>query len=165
MRASAGNPAQHDFRSHGITSVASSNVVNAGCSKPDMAHGWCCQRRNSPLTRGRSCVPIVARPWEIGANKTECITSTYTQLRSLSFRPKGEICCVRPAWARSWRCKFSRELTTGSEAKRNCVNHYPIFLSCPSAKCRKRRLGAGLARVREGTKWVNRNLQIGRAHV
>ena len=34
----------------------------------------------------------------------------------------------------------------------------PIFLSCPSAKCRKRRLGAGLARVREGTKWVNRNL-------
>ena len=33
----------------------------------------------------------------------------------------------------------------------------PIFLSCPSAKCRKRRLGAGLARVRGGTKWVSRN--------
>ena len=28
---------------------------------------------------------------------------------------------VRPAWARSWRCKSSRELTTASEVKRNCV--------------------------------------------
>jgi hypothetical protein len=28
---------------------------------------------------------------------------------------------VRPAWARSWRCKSSRELTTVSEVKRNCV--------------------------------------------
>ena len=35
---------------------------------------------------------------------------------------------------------------------------YPIFLSCPRGKCRKRRLGAGLARVLEDTKWVSRNL-------
>jgi hypothetical protein len=28
---------------------------------------------------------------------------------------------VRPARTRSWRCKSSRELTTASEAKRNCV--------------------------------------------
>ena len=28
---------------------------------------------------------------------------------------------VRPAWARSWRCKSSRELTTASEGKHNCV--------------------------------------------
>jgi hypothetical protein len=28
---------------------------------------------------------------------------------------------VRPAWARSWRWKSSRELTTANEAKRNCV--------------------------------------------
>ncbi|MEX3583615.1 MAG: hypothetical protein VB137_15580, partial [Burkholderia sp.] len=28
---------------------------------------------------------------------------------------------VRPAWAQSWRCKSSRELTTANEAKRNCV--------------------------------------------
>jgi hypothetical protein len=28
---------------------------------------------------------------------------------------------VRPAWARSWRCKSSRELATVSEGKRNCV--------------------------------------------
>ena len=28
---------------------------------------------------------------------------------------------VRPARARSWRCKSSRELTTASEVKRNCV--------------------------------------------
>jgi hypothetical protein len=28
---------------------------------------------------------------------------------------------VRPAWARSWRCKSSRELATASEAKRNCA--------------------------------------------
>ena len=28
---------------------------------------------------------------------------------------------VRPAWARSWRCKSSRKLTTASEVKRNCV--------------------------------------------
>ena len=28
---------------------------------------------------------------------------------------------VRPAWARSWRCKSSRELTTANEVKRNCV--------------------------------------------
>ena len=41
---------------------------------------------------------------------------------------------------------------------REAITFHPIFLSCPSAKCRKRRLGAGLARVREGTKWVSRNL-------
>ena len=28
---------------------------------------------------------------------------------------------VRPAWAQSWRCKSSRELTTANEVKRNCV--------------------------------------------
>jgi hypothetical protein len=28
---------------------------------------------------------------------------------------------VRPAWARSWRCKSSRKLTTANEAKCNCV--------------------------------------------
>ncbi len=28
---------------------------------------------------------------------------------------------VRPAWARSWRWKSSRELTTASEVNRNCV--------------------------------------------
>ena len=28
---------------------------------------------------------------------------------------------MRPAWARSWRCKSSRELTTANEVKRNCV--------------------------------------------
>ena len=28
---------------------------------------------------------------------------------------------VRPARAHSWRCKSSRELTTASEAKCNCV--------------------------------------------
>ena len=28
---------------------------------------------------------------------------------------------VRPAWARSWRWKSSRKLTTTSEAKRNCM--------------------------------------------
>ena len=28
---------------------------------------------------------------------------------------------MRPAWARSWRCKSSRELATVSEAKRNCM--------------------------------------------
>ena len=28
---------------------------------------------------------------------------------------------MRPAWARSWRCKSSHELTTASEAKRNCA--------------------------------------------
>ena len=28
---------------------------------------------------------------------------------------------VRPAWARSWRCESSRELTTASEVKCNCV--------------------------------------------
>ena len=28
---------------------------------------------------------------------------------------------VRPAWARSWRCKSSRELTTANEVKRNCT--------------------------------------------
>jgi hypothetical protein len=27
---------------------------------------------------------------------------------------------VRPAGARSWRCKSSRKLTTASEVKRNC---------------------------------------------
>jgi hypothetical protein len=31
------------------------------------------------------------------------------------------LCFVRPAWAQSWRCKSSRELTTANEAKRNCV--------------------------------------------
>jgi hypothetical protein len=37
--------------------------------------------------------------------------------------PKGDAAFlfVRPAWARSWRCKSSRELTTASEVKRNCV--------------------------------------------
>ena len=34
---------------------------------------------------------------------------------------RGGFFHVRPAWARSWRCKFSRELTTASEEKRNCV--------------------------------------------
>ncbi len=45
---------------------------------------------------------------------------------------------MRPAWAHSWRCKSSRELTTASEVKRNCmrvtecgkearsVNHEPM---------------------------------------
>jgi hypothetical protein len=28
---------------------------------------------------------------------------------------------VCPAWARSWRCKSSRKLTTASEGKHNCV--------------------------------------------
>ena len=28
---------------------------------------------------------------------------------------------MRPAWARSWRCKSSRELATVNEAKRNCA--------------------------------------------
>jgi len=28
---------------------------------------------------------------------------------------------VRPAWARSWRCKSSRKLTTASEVKRSCM--------------------------------------------
>ena len=28
---------------------------------------------------------------------------------------------MRPAWAHSWRCKSSRELTTVSEVKRNCM--------------------------------------------
>ena len=28
---------------------------------------------------------------------------------------------VRPAWARSWRCESSRELTTASEVKCNCA--------------------------------------------
>ena len=28
---------------------------------------------------------------------------------------------VRPAWARSWRCKSSCKLATVSKAKRNCV--------------------------------------------
>jgi hypothetical protein len=28
---------------------------------------------------------------------------------------------VRPAWAQFWRCKSSRELTTASEVKCNCV--------------------------------------------
>ena len=28
---------------------------------------------------------------------------------------------VRPAWARFWRWKSSRELTTANEVKRNCV--------------------------------------------
>ena len=28
---------------------------------------------------------------------------------------------VRPAWAHSWRCKFSRELVAASEVKRNCM--------------------------------------------
>ena len=28
---------------------------------------------------------------------------------------------VRPAWARSWRCKSSRELATASEGKHNCA--------------------------------------------
>ena len=28
---------------------------------------------------------------------------------------------VRPAWARSWRWKSSRELTTTNEVKRNCA--------------------------------------------
>ena len=46
---------------------------------------------------------------------------------------------MRPAWAHSRRCKSSRELTTASEVKRNCmrvtecgkdawrVNHEPIY--------------------------------------
>src|SRR3990172_11603659 len=33
----------------------------------------------------------------------------------------GAFQLVRPAWARSWRCKSSRELTTANEAKRNCA--------------------------------------------
>ena len=28
---------------------------------------------------------------------------------------------MRPAWARSWRCKSSRKLATASEVKRNCA--------------------------------------------
>jgi len=28
---------------------------------------------------------------------------------------------VCPAWARSWRCKSSRKLTTVSEVKHNCA--------------------------------------------
>ena len=28
---------------------------------------------------------------------------------------------MRPAWARFWRCKSSRELTTANEVKRNCA--------------------------------------------
>src|SRR5690349_9132893 len=36
-------------------------------------------------------------------------------------RPSGRLRHVRPAWARSWRCKSSRELATASEAKRSCV--------------------------------------------
>jgi LDH2 family malate/lactate/ureidoglycolate dehydrogenase len=28
---------------------------------------------------------------------------------------------VRPAWARSWRCKSSAELATARQVKRNCV--------------------------------------------
>jgi hypothetical protein len=34
---------------------------------------------------------------------------------------RGAFFIVRPAWARSWRCKSSRELTTANEVKRNCV--------------------------------------------
>ncbi len=28
---------------------------------------------------------------------------------------------MRPAWAQSWRCKSSRELTTANEVKHNCA--------------------------------------------
>ncbi len=54
----------------------------------------------------------------------------------------GPIFIVRPAWAHSWRCKSSRELTTVSEVKRNCgrvtdrgkearsINHDPMDKNC-----------------------------------
>jgi hypothetical protein len=42
-------------------------------------------------------------------------------LKSVFNPPKGGFFLVRPAWARSWRCKSSRKLTTANEVKRNCV--------------------------------------------
>ena len=34
---------------------------------------------------------------------------------------RASLTCVCPAWARSWRCKSSRKLTTASEGKHNCA--------------------------------------------
>jgi len=48
---------------------------------------------------------------------TDFVSASYPAKTGL----RGPFFIVRPAWARSWRCKSSRELTTVSEVKRNCV--------------------------------------------
>jgi hypothetical protein len=45
---------------------------------------------------------------------SEVITPLATKIR-------GAFPIARLAWAQSWRCKSSRELTTANEVKRNCA--------------------------------------------
>jgi hypothetical protein len=53
------------------------------------------------------------------------VVGSLLMCSDLNFRsscpPYGGFVLVRPAWARSWRCKSSRELTTANEVKRNCA--------------------------------------------
>jgi hypothetical protein len=54
----------------------------------------------------------------------KAVAATPDQARTLEHRVGDSVTTVlfvRPAWARSWRCKSSRELATVSEVKRNCV--------------------------------------------
>ena len=57
------------------------------------------------------------RPVTPGVAGSSPVHSARTQGR----RTRVRLFHVRPAWARSWRCKSSRKLTTANEAKCNCV--------------------------------------------
>ena len=75
------------------------------------SNGVCVRRRPPPpvvqRVVGSGCVAPVGRrgpEWPGPARRRRA--------------PTSDVC---PAWARSWRCKSSRKLTTASEGKHNCA--------------------------------------------
>ena len=65
---------------------------------------------------------------------------------------QGVFLFVRPAWAQSWRCKSSRELTTASEVKRNGVRETERGKEAWSANRESR----NTKRIRGGTEQFER---------
>ena len=62
-----------------------------------------------------------ARNWYSEAHPALSEIARMIRIQWLRQPPFGAVFVVRPAWARSWRWKFSRELATANEVKRNCV--------------------------------------------
>ena len=150
---------------------------NAGAFAPDPTGRF--ERSLCRITKLRASLPTAA------CNSGPGTTENYVEARAatpLSRPHRSLLCtvlqlpsahscdmCIGAVALNRWR---GRRTSTAVRARRWVSSalglendgqavrsiHQPIFLSCPSAKCRKRRLGARLARVREGTKWVSRNL-------
>ena len=89
-------------------------ISNCSATSPPRLHGSMIYRLVAAPLRSEG-VGRAMFEWAIRrARERGCVLVQLTTDRTRSDA------LVRPAWARSWRCKSSRKLTMASEAKHNC---------------------------------------------